>query len=61
VHREHRHPHFRPCVALASGFALPAPGISAANPPGLAEGLWAIPGAVAALGLSYWYGARSER
>ena len=47
--------------ALASGYALPAPGISSANPPGLAAGLWAIPGSLAALAASYWYGARRER
>jgi hypothetical protein len=47
--------------ALASGYVLPAPGISAANPPGMAEGLWAIPGSLAALGWSYWYGSRRDR
>jgi hypothetical protein len=44
--------------ALVSGYALPAPGLSALNPPGLGEGLWAIPGSLAALGLSYRYGSR---
>ena len=44
--------------ALASGYALPEPGFSSANPPGLGEGLFAVPGALAGLGLSYWYGAR---
>jgi hypothetical protein len=47
--------------ALLSGFALPAPGISNANPPGLGEGLWAIPGSLGALALSYWYGSRAAR
>lgn len=47
--------------ALLSGFVLPAPGITGANPPGLAEGLWAIPGSLAALVLSYWYGSRAAR
>ncbi len=46
--------------ALASGYALPAPGISAANPPGLGEGLWAIPGSLAGLAVSYWYGSRQD-
>ena len=45
---------------LASGYALPAPGISAANPPGIGEGLLAIPGSLACLALSYWYGSRRE-
>jgi hypothetical protein len=44
-----------------SGYALPSPGVSPANPPGLVEALWAIPGSLAALGLSYWYGARLDR
>ena len=47
--------------ALATGYALPVPGISSANPPGIGEGLWAIPGSLAALGWSYWYGARQDR
>jgi hypothetical protein len=44
--------------AVATGYALPSPGIPTANPPGLAEGLWAIPGSVIALALSYVWGAR---
>jgi uncharacterized membrane protein YeaQ/YmgE (transglycosylase-associated protein family) len=44
--------------ALLSGFLLPQPGISAANPPGLGEAVWAIPGSVAALVASYHYGKR---
>ena len=47
--------------AVVSGYALPSPGVSSANPPGLVEALWAIPGSLAALGLSYWYGARLDR
>jgi hypothetical protein len=47
--------------AVMSGYALPAPGISLANPPGVGEAVWAIPGSLAALGASYWYGARRER
>lgn len=46
--------------ALATGYALPVPGLPAANPPGIQEGLFAIPGALGALALSYWYGARRE-
>ena len=44
--------------AVLSGYALPAPGLSNANPPGLNEALYAIPGSLAALAFSYWYGAR---
>jgi uncharacterized membrane protein YeaQ/YmgE (transglycosylase-associated protein family) len=46
--------------ALVSGFLLPQPGISGANPPGLGVALWAIPGSVAALIASYWYGTRRD-
>jgi hypothetical protein len=45
---------------LLTGFLLPAPGVPLDNPPGVAEALWPIPGALLALGLSYWYGARRE-
>jgi hypothetical protein len=44
--------------ALATGYALPSPGICSENPPGLAEGLWAIPGSIFALALSYLWGSR---
>jgi len=47
--------------ALVSGYVLPSPGISWANPPGIGEGLWAIPGSLVGLAFSYWYGARRER
>jgi hypothetical protein len=47
--------------ALASGILLPGPGISSENPPGLGEVVWAIPGAIAALVLSYLYGSRRDR
>jgi hypothetical protein len=46
--------------AIATGYALPVPGISLANPPGFVEAICAIPGSLAALALSYWYGARLE-
>jgi hypothetical protein len=47
--------------ALLTGFLLPTPGIPTANPPGLAEALYAIPGALLGLGASFVYGARRER
>jgi uncharacterized membrane protein YeaQ/YmgE (transglycosylase-associated protein family) len=46
--------------AFATGFALPAPGIPTENPPGIDEGLYAIPGAVLALAGSCWWGARQQ-
>ena len=46
--------------AFLSGFLLPQPGISTANPPGLGEAVWAIPGSVGALVASYYYGARKD-
>jgi hypothetical protein len=47
--------------ALASGVLLPQPGIPLGNPPGVAEALWAVPGAIAALWISYRYGSRRDR
>jgi hypothetical protein len=47
--------------ALLSGYLLPAPGVPMENPPGLGEALSAIPGAVAALAVSYVYGARQDK
>jgi hypothetical protein len=44
-----------------SGMLLPVPGIPADNPPGIDEALWAIPGALAGLALSYADGVRRER
>lgn len=46
--------------AMASGLLLPTPGVPAANPPGVSEALWAIPGALLGLAAIYWYGARRE-
>ena len=46
--------------ALLTGFLLPVPGVPTDNPPGLAAALWPVPGAVAALVLSYFYGARLD-
>ena len=45
---------------ILSGFLLPTPGVPLANPPGVVEALWPIPGALLALVLSYVYGARHE-
>ena len=45
---------------MASGYALPQPGLPTANPPGIGEALWAIPGAVVGLAACYWYGVRLE-
>jgi uncharacterized membrane protein YeaQ/YmgE (transglycosylase-associated protein family) len=47
--------------ALVSGMLLPSPGVPSANPPGVAEALWAIPGGILALVASYVYGARLDR
>ena len=44
--------------ALASGYALPAPGLPTENPPGLSEAIWALPGSLIALAGSYVWGAR---
>jgi hypothetical protein len=43
---------------MASGWLLPAPGLPSANPPGIGEALWAIPGALVALAASYAWGLR---
>jgi uncharacterized membrane protein YeaQ/YmgE (transglycosylase-associated protein family) len=45
---------------VLSGMLLPVPGIPADNPPGIDEALWAIPGALVGLALSYAYGGRRE-
>jgi uncharacterized membrane protein YeaQ/YmgE (transglycosylase-associated protein family) len=47
--------------ALVSGFMLPQPGVPGENPPGAGEAIWAIPGAIAALVGSYYYGAWKDR
>jgi hypothetical protein len=47
--------------ALLSGYLLPEPGISESNPPGAGEAIWATPGSLIALLLSYLYGARRDR
>ena len=47
--------------ALASGYMLPVPGVPADNPPGVGEAIWAIPGSIAALVASYFYGGQRDR
>lgn len=47
--------------ALLSGYLLPEPGVSGANPPGVGAAVWAIPGSLIALTLSFLYGARRDR
>ena len=49
------------CGGLVTVYLLPAPGIPDGNPPGIAEALWAIPGSLAALAASYWWGDRKLR
>ena len=44
--------------ALVTGFLLPTPGIPTANPPGVQEALYAIPGSIVGLVASYLYGGR---
>ena len=44
--------------ALVSGYALPSPGLPTENPPGVDEAVWALPGAMIALGASYLWGSR---
>lgn len=48
--------------AVLSGYALPSPGVPRPYDaaPGVVQALWAMPGALAALAWSYWYGARRE-
>jgi uncharacterized membrane protein YeaQ/YmgE (transglycosylase-associated protein family) len=46
--------------ALLSGYLLPVPGVPDRNPPGLAAGLWPIPGVLIAPALLYAHGARRE-
>jgi hypothetical protein len=45
---------------LVTGFLLPTPGVPLDNPPGVAQALWPIPGALLALALSYRHGARRD-
>jgi hypothetical protein len=46
--------------SMVTGYVLPVPGLPSDNPPGIDEAIWAIPGAIAALALSYWHGSRLE-
>ena len=43
---------------VVSGYLLPTPGLPDANPPGVGEALWAVPGSILALAACYAYGAR---
>jgi uncharacterized membrane protein YeaQ/YmgE (transglycosylase-associated protein family) len=47
--------------AVLTGYLLPSPGVPEANPPGLAEAIWPLPGAIAALVALWLHGARRER
>jgi uncharacterized membrane protein YeaQ/YmgE (transglycosylase-associated protein family) len=47
--------------ALVTGYLLPVPGVPETNPPGLAEAIWPLPGAVIGLLALYLHGARRER
>jgi hypothetical protein len=46
--------------SLLAGYLLPSPGIPLDNPPGVSEALWPLPGALAALAISYVYGSRRQ-
>jgi uncharacterized membrane protein YeaQ/YmgE (transglycosylase-associated protein family) len=47
--------------SLVSGWLLPAPGVPTGNPPGVGEMLWAIPGSLAALVGSWFWGKNSTK
>ena len=47
--------------ALIAGYMLPSPGLPDANPPGVQEAIWPVPGALIALALAYAYGVRREQ
>jgi hypothetical protein len=46
--------------ALLSGYALPSPGFPTANPPGVSEAIWALPGSMLGLAASYVWGSRNQ-
>lgn len=46
---------------LVSGFLLPSPGVPPHNPPGVAEALWPIPGALIGLCTTYAFGLWQQR
>jgi hypothetical protein len=46
--------------AVLSGYALPSPGVPTANPPGVGEAIWALPGSMLGLAGSYVWGSRSQ-
>jgi uncharacterized membrane protein YeaQ/YmgE (transglycosylase-associated protein family) len=47
--------------ALVTGYLLPTPGVPTVNPPGVMQAVWALPGSVGALLVSYVWGVRRER
>ena len=47
--------------ALLTGYFLPTPGVPTANPPGIAEAIWPIPGSLIGMATAYWYGVRATR
>ena len=47
--------------ALLSGYLLPEPGVPASNPPVTGAAVWAMPGSLLALLVSYLYGVRRDR
>jgi hypothetical protein len=47
--------------ALLTGYLLPEPGLPRDNPPGVDKALWPLPGSLAALAASYWWGSRAEQ
>ena len=46
--------------AVLSGYLLPTPGLPLGNPPGMLEGVFAIPGSLLFLVAAYRIGARRE-
>jgi hypothetical protein len=45
--------------ALLTGYASPEPGVPLDNPPGYKQAMWPMPGALAALAVSYWMGSKA--
>lgn len=44
--------------ACVTGWLLPTPGFTTANPPGVSEAIWPIPGTLLGLWLCWWWGNR---
>ena len=47
-------------AAVAGAFLLPTPGVPPGNPPGMVEGIFAIPGSLLFLVAAYRIGARRD-